>query len=181
MIKTGETSREVVYLIASLPPERADGRRLLAIHRGHSAIENRLHYVHDWSFDEDSSTIRTGSLPWIMATVRDVAIALLRLAGITHIAAALREGGGLAPPGRGAHGPVGNPGCPQALPADATPPAGAQDTPLLGAPNRPRCGPSARRASLPPRRRHRGLDQSITLQPPEVRPRRRPWPRGGCI
>lgn len=61
------------------------------MNRGHWAIENRVHYVRDWSFDEDRSTIRTGSLPWMMATLRNLAISLLRLAGVTNIAAKLRE------------------------------------------------------------------------------------------
>lgn len=91
MLRTGQTSREVVYLITSLPPERADAARLLALNRSHWGIENRVHYVRDWSFDEDRSTVRTGSLPWIMATLRNLAIALLRLAGQSNIAAALRE------------------------------------------------------------------------------------------
>jgi hypothetical protein len=91
VLRTGETSREFVYLITSQPPERADARRLLAMNRGHWAIENRVHYVRDRSFDEGRSTIRTGSLPWIMATLRNLAISLLRLAGVTNIAAKLRE------------------------------------------------------------------------------------------
>jgi hypothetical protein len=91
VIRTGETSREVAYVITSLPPEHADAARLLVLNRGHWGIENRLHYVRDWSFDEDRSTIRTGTLPWTMATLRNLAIALLRLAGVTNIAAKVRE------------------------------------------------------------------------------------------
>ena len=37
--------------------------------RGHWGIENRLHWVHDVTFEEDRSTIRTGSAPQVMTTI----------------------------------------------------------------------------------------------------------------
>ena len=91
LLKTGQTSREVVYLVTSLSRERADAARLLELNRGHWSIENRLHYVRDWSFDEDRCAIRSGSLPWVMATLRNLAVGLLRCSGYSNIAAALRE------------------------------------------------------------------------------------------
>lgn len=90
-IKSGTTSTETVYTIFSLPPERANAQRLLEINRCHWSIENGLHWVRDWNFDEDRSQIRSGSLPWVMATLRNLVIALLRRAGYTNIAAALRD------------------------------------------------------------------------------------------
>jgi len=59
--------------------------------RSYWGIENRLHYVRDWNFDEDRSQVRTGSSPWVMATLRNLALSLLRLHGYQKIAAALRE------------------------------------------------------------------------------------------
>ncbi|WP_054813811.1 ISAs1 family transposase [Nocardia arizonensis] len=59
--------------------------------RGHWAIENRTHWVRDATFDEDRSQIRTGDAPQVMATLPNTAISLLRLAGHTNIAAALRH------------------------------------------------------------------------------------------
>jgi hypothetical protein len=47
------------------------------------------HWVRDLDFDEDRSQIRAASGPQIMASLRK-AIAILRLAGATCIAAALR-------------------------------------------------------------------------------------------
>ena len=41
-------------------------------------------------FDEDRSQVRTASGPHIMAALRNLAITILRLAGATNIAAALR-------------------------------------------------------------------------------------------
>ena len=54
-------------------------------------IEDRLHWVRDLDYDEDRSQIRTASAPRVMATLRNLAITILRLAGYTSIAAALRH------------------------------------------------------------------------------------------
>lgn len=83
--------REVSYGVTSLTPEKADPKRLLALTRGHWEIENRLHWVRDVTFDEDRSQVRTGSGPRVMATLRNLAISLLRLKGFTNIAQAVRS------------------------------------------------------------------------------------------
>ncbi len=82
---------EIVFGVTSCPPARADAARLLALNRGHWGIENRLHWVRDVTFDEDRSQVRTGAGPQVMASLRHLAITLLRLAGCTSIAAALRH------------------------------------------------------------------------------------------
>ncbi|CCH72670.1 hypothetical protein BN11_1880004 [Nostocoides australiense Ben110] len=46
--------------------------------RGHWTIENRVHHVRDVTFDEDRSQVRTATLPRIMATLRNLAIGLIR-------------------------------------------------------------------------------------------------------
>ena len=85
---------EVSYAITSLPPERADATALLAYLRGHWSIENRLHYVRDVTFDEDRSQVRCGAAPQVLAACRNLALALLRRAGATNVAAALRTHAG---------------------------------------------------------------------------------------
>jgi hypothetical protein len=50
-----------------------------------------LHWVRDVVYAEDASRVRTGNAPRVMATLRNVSISLLRLAGVTNIAAALRH------------------------------------------------------------------------------------------
>ena len=90
----GELLRqEVVCGITSIPPEKADAKRLLALNRGHWCIENRLHWVRDVTFDEDRSQIRTGQGPQTMATLRNLAISLFRLQKVNNIAQALRSCG----------------------------------------------------------------------------------------
>lgn len=76
---------ETVYGITSLTTYQANPADVLAFNRGHWSIENREHYVRDVTFDEDRSQVRTGSSPQIMATMRNIAISLLRLAGWTNI------------------------------------------------------------------------------------------------
>jgi hypothetical protein len=82
---------ETVFGVTSLSPARADAARVLALNRGHWGIENRLHWVRDVTFDEDRSQVRTGAGPQVMASLRDLAITLLRLAGCASIAGALRQ------------------------------------------------------------------------------------------
>ena len=81
---------DVQYAITSLPPERADARTLLRLVRGHWRIENRLHYVRDVTLDEDRSRVRSGAAPQVLATCRNLALALLRRAAHDNVAAALR-------------------------------------------------------------------------------------------
>ncbi len=59
--------------------------------RGHWLIEDRLHWVRDVTYDEDRSQVRTANGPRVMASLRNLAIAILRLNGQISIAAALRH------------------------------------------------------------------------------------------
>ena len=90
-IKSGKLHNETVYLVTSLSQDDADAHRLLSLARGHWAIENKSHYVRDFTFDEDRSKVRTKSGPRTMATLRNFAISLLRLMGYSNIAKALRD------------------------------------------------------------------------------------------
>jgi predicted transposase YbfD/YdcC len=85
------TTRETHYLITSLTREEASPRRLLQLSRGHWGIENRLHWVRDVTFDEDRSRVRTGAGAQVMASIRNLVISLLRIAGARYIAPALRH------------------------------------------------------------------------------------------
>jgi predicted transposase YbfD/YdcC len=89
--KTTEERVEVVYGVTSLSPERGTPERLLALIRGHWQIENRSHWVRDVTFDEDRSQVRCGSIPQVMAALRNTTIGLLRWAGYSNIAAACRR------------------------------------------------------------------------------------------
>ena len=87
--KKGKKTVEVVYLITS--DRRADPATLAAWVRGHWHIENKLHWVRDVTYQEDKSLVRTGNAPRVMASLRSLAISILRLDGQTNIAAANRH------------------------------------------------------------------------------------------
>ena len=53
-------------------------------------MENRLHWVRDVTYQEDKSLVRTGNAPRVMASLRNLAITIMRLTGYASIAAALR-------------------------------------------------------------------------------------------
>ena len=82
---------ETVYAITDLRPHQARPDELAAWIRGHWQIENALHWIRDVIFAEDLSQVRTGAAPQVMASLRNLAISLHRLAGATNIAAALRH------------------------------------------------------------------------------------------
>ena len=64
---------------------------MLALSRGHWTIENRLHWVREVTFDEDRSRVRKGAGAQVMASMRNLAISLLRMAGARYIAPVLRR------------------------------------------------------------------------------------------
>jgi predicted transposase YbfD/YdcC len=87
--RNGSKTVEVVYLITS--DRDASPATLAAWVRGHWHIENKLHWVRDVTYQEDNSLVRTGNAPRVMATLRSLAISLLRLDGHANIAAANRH------------------------------------------------------------------------------------------
>ena len=87
----GKAKHALLYGITSLSPADGPPERLLALKRGHWAIENGLHRVKDVALGEDQSTLHCGQGPTVMAFLRDAAVSLLRRAGIRQIAARLRE------------------------------------------------------------------------------------------
>ena len=89
-VATGERSREVVYAICSVAFEHAHPRVIATWLREHWSIENAVHWVRDVTFDEDRSTVRTGTAPQVMASLRNTALNLHRLAGSDNIAEACR-------------------------------------------------------------------------------------------
>jgi predicted transposase YbfD/YdcC len=87
--RKGRKTVEVVYLITS--DRDADPATLAAWVRSHWEIENKLHWVRDVTYQEDKSLVRTGNAPRVMATLRGLAISILRLDGHANIAAANRH------------------------------------------------------------------------------------------
>ena len=90
--KTGQLRwTETAWAVTSASPQRAGPPRLLAASRQHWGIENGLHWVRDATMGEDASKVRAASAPRALAIMRNLAISVLRLAGATNIAQALRK------------------------------------------------------------------------------------------
>jgi predicted transposase YbfD/YdcC len=79
-----------VYAVTSLTAAQAHPARLADWIRGHWGIE-ALHHIRDTTFAEDACQVRTGAAPRAMASLRNLAIGILRLHGRRNIAAALRR------------------------------------------------------------------------------------------
>jgi len=75
--KTGKHTHEIALGMTSRTPQQASPQRLLALNRGHWAIES-LHYIIDWNYDEDRSRIRTGFGPENITRLRRFAIGVLK-------------------------------------------------------------------------------------------------------
>ena len=69
------TSLERRYYLSSMP---LDAKLLASAVRCHWHVENRLHWLLDVVFHDDLSRLRSGAGPRNMATVRNMAINLLR-------------------------------------------------------------------------------------------------------
>lgn len=85
------TGTETVYLIITMTARQAPPAHIATYARQHWGIENRLHYVRDVTLGEDSSQVRTGSRPRILTALRNLNTGLIRQAGLTEIAATVRE------------------------------------------------------------------------------------------
>ena len=78
------------YAITSLTAGQATPAQLAGWIRGHWQIE-ALHHIRDTTYSEDASQVRTSSGPQAMATLRNLGIAIFKLAGTPNIAAACRS------------------------------------------------------------------------------------------
>ncbi|MFV2024337.1 ISAs1 family transposase [Micromonospora sp. LOL_028] len=75
------TSKQIIYGIVSLDAEQARPQHLNAYVRGHRAVENRLHWTRDVTFNEDKSQLRTSTAPCNLAAMRNLTLNTFRLAG----------------------------------------------------------------------------------------------------
>ena len=87
--KNGKKTVEVVYLITS--DRDADPGHPGRLGPRPLGDREQLHWVRDVTYQEDKSLVRTGNAPRVMASLRSLAISLLRLDGHANIAAANRH------------------------------------------------------------------------------------------
>ena len=93
-LKGKRISIELRFYVTDLTQDQASAKHLLRLINGHWSIENSLHWVRDVTFDEDRSQVRTGTTPRVLATLRNLAISIIRHATsrrVNIIAAATRH------------------------------------------------------------------------------------------
>ena len=78
VLSRGTTSTETAWCLTSLGRQEAGPQELLALTRQHWEIENRLHYVRDFTYDEDRCRARTRHLPRNLACLTNAAISIVR-------------------------------------------------------------------------------------------------------
>lgn len=82
------TSKEYAWIITGSPAGEdgiTDAEHLHRLVREHWGIENMSHYVRDTTWREDAHQAHTGSGPQVMATLRNIALGLIRLNGVATI------------------------------------------------------------------------------------------------
>ena len=88
---SGKHSTYAAHGVTSLPTDLTHPTQVAAYVRNHWHIENRLHWIHDVTYTEDHSRVRTGNAPRVMASLRNPAINTLRYDGWDNIAKGLRH------------------------------------------------------------------------------------------
>jgi predicted transposase YbfD/YdcC len=83
-------STVTVYALTNLSAYQASPAHLADYLRGHWQIE-ALHHIRDTTYGEDASQVRTGNAPRAMASLRNLAIGVLKHHGVANIAKALRH------------------------------------------------------------------------------------------
>ena len=84
------TRSETVLILTTASPDQAPPADLLALNRGHWAATEATHWIRDTDLKEDSSQARAPGAARFMATAGNTALSLLRIHGVTNIAAERR-------------------------------------------------------------------------------------------
>ena len=77
----GKASTEIAYLVTSLTARPSRSRAPAGAVTQSLAIENRLHYVRDVTFNEDRCRVRSGARA--LAVIRNLVLYLIRARGMS--------------------------------------------------------------------------------------------------
>lgn len=83
--RSGKVYQEVTYGLTSLSPTQASAEQLIALVRGHWAIENRLHWRRDVTLGEDHCQVRKGGAPRVLAVLNSFLLAVLDYLGVSNV------------------------------------------------------------------------------------------------
>ena len=78
-------SEEIVYLITNAPESELSAQSLLELKRSYWDVENKLHYIKDFVFGEDRSTMRAKNGPQNMSALRNLAVSIYNASGSKNI------------------------------------------------------------------------------------------------
>jgi predicted transposase YbfD/YdcC len=92
---SGAATTEVVYGLTSLSRAAASAKDLFRLVRAYWGIENGLHQRRDVTFREDRTRQTLGRAGHVMASLNNLVIGLLRVAGFTNLAHARRVCAGM--------------------------------------------------------------------------------------
>jgi predicted transposase YbfD/YdcC len=84
-----QVSKEIVHAVTSLDENQATAADLAKLARGQWGIES-VHWLRDTAWDEDANTGYAGNGPQAMAALRNLAVSLLYLSGVTEITRTLQ-------------------------------------------------------------------------------------------
>jgi hypothetical protein len=84
-------AKEFALIITSSPPETCGPAEISTHTRGQWGIENKVHWIRDVIWDEDHNQTHTGNTAQAFAGLKNLALGLLRLKGITTIKAAIED------------------------------------------------------------------------------------------
>ena len=79
-------TQKIHYGITSLSPEEASAERLLSLRRGHWSIGNKSHWMRDTLLGKNTSPVRCGAIPQVMAAFQNTALSVFRFTEATRIA-----------------------------------------------------------------------------------------------
>lgn len=72
----GKWSREVIFLLSSLPLDQLQALGMLQLKRNYWVIESRLHHCLDITMQEDLSRVRTPNSALVLGMIRRVVLSL---------------------------------------------------------------------------------------------------------
>ncbi|MEI7733787.1 MAG: hypothetical protein WCO56_29750 [Verrucomicrobiota bacterium] len=78
--RRGKWTREVVFLLSSLPLTQLQALGLLQLKRRYWVVESRLHHCLDVTMHEDASRVRTPNAAMVLGMIRRVVLSLANAA-----------------------------------------------------------------------------------------------------
>ena len=92
-IANGLITCETVYVVTSLPPGKLCAPALNSMLQNHWGIENKVRYMRHTAFNEDKNQVRHGNAAQVRASLANLTMNILRLAGYEQVSKTRRKAG----------------------------------------------------------------------------------------